>query len=152
MGRLTKILTAVLCGGALLAGAVVMAGCSGEQHLQIEDVQWEMTTVQEQEGAIIVCSPEMAELLDGNFKTMELTCTAENGTLTLTNTETGEQYQSGTYTKQKTTPDGTLYVIAYPGAEDGMGTVTTTSYADGTMENTMVWSVGGRAVYFESAD
>ena len=154
MGRLKNKLMAAVCGAALLAAVSVAAvGCSGGQSLQIEDAQWQMTTAADNtNGTILACSPEMAELLDGNFETMELTCKAENGVLTLTNAETGEQYQSGSYTKYQTTPEGTMYEISFPGAEDGMGTVTQTVYADGTAEDTMVWSVGGRAVYFESID
>lgn len=153
MGRLRKKLTISLCSAALLAAVSVTAvGCGSGQSLQIEDAVWQMSTVQSAEGPIIVCTPEMAELLDGNFKTMELTCTAENGILTLTNEETGERYQGGTYEKQKTTQDGTLYLIAFPGEEDGMGTVTQTVYEDGTAENTMVWAVDGKAIYFESAE
>ena len=77
---------------------------------------------------------------------VDLTLTAKDGVITITDTTNGKTY-IGTYEVLKKTPKGTDYEIFIDGAS-GYSTVAPTEYYDGSEIPTLTINIAGYSMYF----
>lgn len=126
-----------------------LAGCGSKDSTvpKIEDYSWQMTTVQsmEAEGQAVAYGP-------GNDSTLEtaveilLSCTAADGTITLTDETNGQMY-SGTYKLTESDQQASTYEITV-GETEGMAVVSMTTYHDDSQIPTFIISLGDYALNF----
>ena len=135
--------------GVLLCLLLLLAGCSSKDITvpKIEDYSWQMTTVQsmEAEGQAVAYG-------SGNDSTLEtaveilLTCTASDGTITLTDETNGQTY-SGTYKLSESDQQTSIYEITV-GETEGMAVVSMTTFHDDSQTPTFIISLGDYAMNF----
>ena len=139
-----KRLSVLLCLLLLL-----LTGCGSKDSTvpKIEDYSWQMTTAQsmEAEGQAVAYGP-------GNESTLEtaveilLSCTAADGTITLTDETNGQTY-SGTYKLVETDQQTSTYEVTVGETED-MAVVSMTTYHDDSQVPTFIISLGDYALNF----
>ena len=139
-----KRLSVLLCLLLLL-----LTGCGSKDSTvpKIEDYSWQMTTAQsmEAEGQAVAYGP-------GNESTLEtaveilLSCTAADGTITLTDVTNGQTY-SGTYKLVETDQQTSTYEVTV-GETEGMAVVSMTTYHDDSQVPTFIISLGDYALNF----
>ena len=139
-----KRLSVLLCLLLLL-----LTGCGSKDSTvpKIEDYSWQMTTAQsmEAEGQAVAYGP-------GNESTLEtaveilLSCTAADGTITLTDETNGQTY-SGTYKLVETDQQTSTYEVTV-GETEGMAVVSMTTYHDDSQTPTFIISLGDYALNF----
>lgn len=119
---------------------VLLAGCGkadGSDTLAIEGHNWTSTQAIDSAGQPIDLSV--------------LTCAAQDGSLTVTDSDGSTQ--SGTYTLAQRGADSALYDIALNG-ESGNAVVSITEYTDAagekSSEYTLILSLPERAIYFRA--
>lgn len=123
----------------LLLLIVLLAGCGSktDDGLHIENHDWTSTQVIDSAG----------QPLD----LPALTCTAQDGSLSVTDADGNEQ--SGTYSLVQRDANGVLYDLSLYG-ENGTAVVSTTEYTDASggkeREYTLILSLPERTVYFRA--
>ncbi len=138
-----KIISIILF---LMILILTLPSCRAEK-LKIEDRQWQMRYVMHVEnGEVAMDAVREKDAAHPNAKIINMTLSAANGTLTLTDETNGTSYE-GTYSVKRRTPDGIDYEITVDGI-DGYATVAMTTYADGTQEPTLPISLGEYSMYF----
>lgn len=126
-----------------------LSGCESSARVSIEDYQWEVTTIQDNDsGYVAACSDGYTDLFPDAAE-IDISCTAGNGELTLTN-RTDNQTYSGTYVKESSEPESIIYRISIC-EEDGTAVCAWTVYSDGSTTPTLIFSVGGYTLNFEGA-
>lgn len=115
----------------------LLAGCGKEDTLTIEGHDWTST-----------------QAIDSTGQPLDLpalTCTAQDGSLSVTDADGSAQ--SGTYTLAQRGADSALYDIALNG-ESGNAVVSITEYTDAvgekSSEYTLILSLPERAIYFRA--
>ncbi len=125
---------------------VTLPSCRSEK-LKIEDCQWQMRYVMHVEnGEVAMDAVREIDAAHPNAKIINMTLSAANGTLTLTDETNGTSYE-GSYSVKRRTPDGIDYEITVDGI-DGYATVAMTTYADGTQEPTLPINLGEYSMCF----
>lgn len=142
-----KIITFIL--SAILL--VCLVGCGNTAKVSIENYEWKMRTVMSNDIELadsdeIVLAVGEADELYPNAKIVDLTLTAKDGKLTLTDATNNKTYE-GTYSVENKTPDGINYKVTIDGKE-GYATVAMTEYYDGTEEPTLPINLGDCSLYF----
>ena len=144
-----KIITIIL--SAILL--VCLVGC-GKTEVAIEDYQWELTLIQSnKDGSIIGCGSEHYEMHKEIecIKVVDLTLTAENSSLTITNITSNASY-NGTYKVNNSKKKSMIYDIVI-GEESGYATSAYTEYKDGTGTTqrtpTLIVSIGDYSLNFQ---
>lgn len=146
---LNKIVAVVM----LLALTFTLSAC-GNDAIKIEDYEWKMRTVMSNDieladsDAVVLAVGEKDELYP-DAKIVDLTLTAKDGKITITDATNNKTYE-GTYKATKTTPKGTDYEIIIDGKE-GYATVAMTEYYEGEDEPTLPINLGDCSIYFYSA-
>lgn len=134
-----------LAGLALL---LVLAGCA-QSKVAIDQYTWQLETVQSgEDGAVIACGQELAKTYP-QAEVVHVTCTAQNGVLTLTD-NAGQAY-TGSYSLADVSPDGEIYTLQINGVEGYAGCAMTT-YSDGRQEPTLAVSLDGYALMLKGQD
>ncbi len=129
--------------------AFCLSGCESSARVSIEDYQWKVTTIQDNDsGYVAACSDGYTDLFP-DVAEIDISCTAGNGGLTLIN-RTDNQTYSGTYIKESSEPESIIYRISI-GDEDGTAVCAWTVYSDGSKTPTLIFSVGGYTLNFEGA-
>ena len=128
-----------------------LSSCASET-ISIEDYEWKMRTVMsgnietaQNEDALIVAVGEPDELYP-EAKIVDLTLSAKDGKITITDITNNKTY-TGTYKVQKKTPKGTDYEITI-NEQDGYATVAPTEYYDGSEIPTLPINLGEYSLYF----
>ncbi len=127
-----------------------MSACSSNV-VAIEDYEWKMRAVMNenadplQEDEFVIAVGE-ADDIHPDAKIVNITLTADNGTITVNDTTNNKTY-SGTYKVQQKTPRGTDYEIIIDGIK-GYATVAPTEYYNGTQIPTLPVSLDGYSLYF----
>lgn len=136
---------------SLLVLVFAISACNVDR-LAIEDHKWKMRTVMsnnigaaENEAELVLAVGEADELYpDAEIVNMSLT--AKNGKLTLTDATNGKTY-SGTYKLLEKTPSGTDYEVIIDGI-NGYATAAPTEYYDGDEIPTLPINPGDYSLYF----
>lgn len=142
-----KRLSVLLCLLLLLLAGCGSNGSKDGIVPKIEDYSWQMTTVQsmEAEGQAVAYGP-------GNDSTLEtaveilLSCTAAEGTITLTDETNGQTYY-GTYKLTESDQQTLIYEVTIGGTE-GMAVVSMTTYHDGSQTPTFIIGLCDYALNF----
>ncbi len=129
---------------------LALSACSGDL-VAIEDYEWEMRTVMSNDieladsDAVVLAVGEYDELYP-NAEIVDLTLTAKDGKITVTDATNGKTYV-GTYKVTQTTPKGTDYEVTIDGIK-GYATVAPTEYYDGSEVPTLPINLGDFSLYF----
>ena len=142
-----RILSMILTSLMVLA----LSACNADVAA-IEDYEWKMRTVMsndietaQYQDELVVAVGEADELYP-EAEIVDMTLTAKDGEITITDTTNGKTY-NGTYEVMQKTPKGTDYEIIIDGVT-GYATVAPTEYYDGTEIPTLPINIGGYSLYF----
>ena len=135
----------------MLIFTFALSACNSDEFA-IEDYEWKMRTVMrndievaQKEDELVVAVGEADELYP-DAEIVDLTLTAKNGEITVTDTTNNKIY-NGTYTIMQKTPDGTDYEVIIDGVS-GNATVAPTGYYDDPEISTLPINIGDYAIYF----
>ena len=126
-----KILSVFLMSFIVFA----LSACNADV-VKMEDYEWKMRTVMSNDT-------EAAQYQD---EIVDMTLTAKDGEITITDTTNGKTY-NGTYEVMQKTPKGTDYEIIIDGVT-GYATVAPTEYYDGSEIPTLPINIDGYSLYF----
>ena len=128
-----------------------LSACGGNVVV-IEDYEWKMRTVASNDieasqapDELIIAVGESDELYP-EAEIVDLTLSAKDGAITITDSTNGKTY-SGTYEVQQKTPKGTDYEVIIDGVT-GYATVSPTEYYDGSEIPTLPINIDGYSLYF----
>ena len=131
--------------------AVTLSACNADV-VEIEDYEWKMRTVMsndteaaQYQDELVVAVGEADELYP-DAEIVDMTLTAKDGEITITDSTNDKTY-SGTYEVQQKTPKGTDYEIIIDGVT-GYATVSPTEYYDETEIPTLPINIDGYSLYF----
>ncbi len=131
--------------------AVTLSACNADV-VEIEDYEWKMRTVMsndteaaQYQDELVVAVGEADELYP-DAEIVDMTLTAKDGEITITDSTNDKTY-SGTYEVQQKTPKGTDYEIIIDGVT-GYATVSPTEYYDDSEIPTLPINIDGYSLYF----
>lgn len=136
-----KIIVLMLVGVMLLS----LSAC-GVEIIEIEDYTWKMRIVMKNDSDLVVPAAGEADEVYPDAKVVDLTLTAKDGKITITDATNNVTYE-GTYTVEGKNPKGTDYKVTIDGKE-GYATVAMTKYDDGSEEPTLPINLGDYSIYF----
>lgn len=143
-----KKLIALFCA---VIFAVTLSACNADV-VKIEDYEWKMRTVMsndteaaQYQDELVVAVGEADELYP-DAEIVDMTLTAKDGEITITDTTNGKTY-NGTYEVIQKTPKETDYEIIIDGVT-GYATVAPTEYYGGTEIPTLPINIDGYSLYF----
>lgn len=128
-----------------------LSACNADV-VAIEDYEWKMRTVMSNDTEAaqyqdkLVVSVGEADELYPDAEIADLTLTAKDGEITITDTTNGETY-NGTYEVMQKTPKGTDYEIIIDGVT-GYATVASTEDYDGSEIPILPINIDGYSLYF----
>lgn len=135
----------------MLTLTFTLSACNSNK-IAIEDYEWKMRTVMrndieaaQNEDEFVIAVGETDELYP-DAEIVDLTLTAKDGEITVTDTTNSKTY-SGTYTVMQKTPDGTDYEMTIDGIS-GYATVAPTGYYDDPEIPTLPINIGDYSIYF----
>ena len=110
-----------------------LAGCGKKSDAipKIEEYKWTMFSIQRKEDGQALAYGERGNSTLDEAKQMELTCTADNGSLSVVDKTNNKSY-SGTYRHKETSTESVIYEVEIDGME-GMAVVSMTSYQNGDL-------------------
>lgn len=136
----------------LMAFIVFALSACNADVVKMEDYEWKMRTVMsndteaaQYQDELVVAVGEADELYP-DAEIVDMTLTAKDGEITITDNTNGKTY-NGTYEVMQKTPKGTDYEIIIDGV-NGYATVAPTEYYDGTESPTLPINIGGYSLYF----
>ena len=136
-----KIISFLLITTLLFA----LSAC-GAEKMKIEDYEWKMRTVMKNDSDLVVPAVGEADEVYPDAKVVDLTLTAKDGKITITDATNNITYE-GTYTVEGKNPKGTDYKVVIDGKE-GYSTAAMTKYDDGSEEPTLPINLGDYSIYF----
>ena len=131
----------------LIATLTIALSSCGMGKVKIEDYEWKMRTIMHgEDNQVVVNAVGEDDPAHPEAKIIDMTLTAKDGKITITD-HTNNKIYEGTYTVEQKTPAGTDYKVTIDGKE-GYATVAMTTYADGTEEPTLPINLGTHSIYF----
>ena len=131
----------------LIAVLTITLSACGMGKVKIEDYEWKMRTIMHgEDNQVVVDAVGEDDPAHPEAKIIDMTLTAKDGKITITDHTNNKTYE-GTYKVEQKTPAGTDYKVTIDGKE-GYATVAMTTYADGTEEPTLPISLDGYSMYF----
>ena len=131
----------------LIAVLTITLSACGMGKVKIEDYEWKMRTIMHgEDNQVVVDAVGEDDPAHPEAKIIDMTLTAKDGKITITD-HTNNKIYEGTYTVEQKTPAGTDYKVTIDGKE-GYATVAMTTYADGTEEPTLPINLGTHSIYF----
>ena len=131
----------------LIAILTITLSACGMGKVKIEDYEWKMRTIMHgEDNQVVVDAVGEDDPAHPEAKIIDMTLTAKDGKITITD-HTNNKIYEGTYTVEQKTPAGTDYKVMIDGKE-GYATVAMTTYADGTEEPTLPINLGTHSIYF----
>ncbi len=135
----------------MLTFTFALSACNSDEFA-IEDYEWKMRAVMrndievaQNEDELVVAVGETDELYP-DAEIVDLTLTAKDDEITVTDASNNKTY-SGTYTVKQKTPDGTDYEVTIDGVS-GYSTVAPTEYYNNQEIPTLPININGYSVYF----
>ncbi len=135
----------------MLIFTFALSACNSVEFA-IEGYEWKMRAVMhndievaQNEDELVVAVGEADELYP-NAEIVDITLTAKDGGITVTDVTNSKTY-SGTYTVMQKTPDETDYEVTIDGVS-GHATVAPTEYYDGSEIPTLPINIDGYSIYF----
>ena len=135
----------------MLTFTFALSACNSDEFA-IEDYEWKMRAVMrndievaQNEDELVVAVGEADELYP-DAEIVDLTLTAKDGEITVTDTTNNKTY-NGTYTIMQKTPDGTDYEVIIDGVS-GNATVAPTEYYNNQETPTLPINIDGYSIYF----
>lgn len=145
--KLKKVFAAMLSAVLLLA----LAACGSKKAWYIESYDWDLTLVQSNEdGSIIGCASEHYEAhkeIEGLI-VADLVCSADGGNFTITDQTNNKSYH-GNYEVSEESSKSTIYSITTK-ENTGTAVVSYTEHDDGTKTPTLIITIGGYSLNFQS--
>ena len=131
----------------LIAILTITLSACGMGKVKIEDYKWRMRTIMHgEDNQVVVDAVGEDDPAQPEAKIIDMTLTAKDGKITITDHTNNKTYE-GTYTVEQKTLARTEYEVTIDGKE-GYSTVAMTTYADGTEEPTLPISLDGYSMYF----
>ena len=131
----------------LIATLTIALSACGMGKVKIEDYEWKMRTIMHgEDNQVVVDAVGEDDPAHPEAKIIDMTLTAKDGKITITDHTNIKTYE-GTYKVEQKTPAGTDYKITIDGKE-GYATVAMTKYYDGTEEPTLPINLGTHSIYF----
>ena len=135
----------------MLTFTFALSACNSDEFA-IEDYEWKMRAVMrndievaQNEDELVVAVGKTDELYP-DAEIVDLTLTAKDGEITVTDTTNNKTY-NGTYKVSQETPDGTDYEVTIDGVS-GNATVAPTGYYDDPEIPTLPINIGNYSIYF----
>ncbi|MTR85040.1 hypothetical protein GMD50_08180 [Roseburia intestinalis] len=135
----------------VLLTVFALSACNADV-VEIEDYEWKMRTVMsndteaaQYQDELVVAVGEADELYP-DAEIVDMTLTAKDGEITITDSTNDKTY-NGTYEVMQKTPKGTDYEIIIDGAT-GYAAVSPTEYYDGSEIPTLPINIDGYSLYF----
>ncbi len=130
---------------------VLCAGCSASDVPEIDEYTWKMTSIQsaEADGQAVAYGPHESSTLDTAVE-LEMQCTAQDGSLTLTDLTNNKTY-TGTYRVQTTSPESVTYAVTVAD-QNGLAVCAMTTYHDGSTTPTLIINLGDYVLNFFAAE
>ena len=134
----------------IILALMLLVGCGkkSDSILKIEEYKWTMFSVQSKEDGMAIAYGERGSSTLDTAKQLELTCIAENGSLSIADKTNNKSY-SGIYTHKETFTESVIYEVEIDGME-GMAVVSMTSYQNGEEEPTFIISLEEYSINFYS--
>ena len=131
----------------LIATLTIALSACGMGKVKIEDYEWKMRTIMHgEDNQVVVDAVGEDDPAHPEAKIIDMTLTAKDGKITITDLTNNKTYE-GTYTVEQKTPAGTDYKVTID-EKEGYATVAMTTYADGTEEPTLPINLGTHSIYF----
>ena len=131
----------------LIATLTIALSACGMGKVKIEDYEWKMRTIMHgEDNQVVVDAVGEDDPAHPEAKIIDMTLTAKDGKITITDHTNNKTYE-GTYKVEQKTPAGTDYKVTID-EKEGYATVAMTTYADGTEEPTLPISLDGYSMYF----
>ena len=131
----------------LIAILTITLSACGMGKVKIEDYEWKMRTIMHgEDNQVVVDAVGEDDPAHPEAKIIDMTLTAKDGKITITDHTNNKTYE-GTYTVEQKTPAGTDYKVTID-EKEGYATVAMTTYADGTEEPTLPINLGTHSIYF----
>ncbi len=136
-----------ICAVALVVSiGLCMVGCGSDTQVSLEDVNWQLATVQSAtDGAVVACSDAYEDNCP-DAEQVNFSCTAADGVITITNRATGEAY-TGSYSLETANVESAIYQIWF-GDDSGHAATAYTEYLDQEKQPTLTVSIGDYGLYF----
>ena len=135
----------------LLTTMVLTLSACGAGTVKIVDYEWKMRTVMcndielaDSDAAVLAVGE--ADELYPNAKIVDLTLTAGDGKITITDATNDKAYE-GTYSIDGKTSNGTIYSVTIDG-KSGYATAEMTKNYNGADEPTLTINLGDYSIYF----
>lgn len=136
----------------ILVLTMLMSLCAcGAGTVKIEDYEWKMRTVMSNDieladsDDIVIAVGELDEIYP-NAKIVNLTLTAKDGKITVTDATNNKTYE-GTYSIDGKTSEGTIYSVTID-EKSGYATADMTKHYNGADEPTLTINLGECSIYF----
>ena len=131
----------------LIATLTIALSACGMGKVKIEDYEWKMRTIMHgEDNQVVVDAVGEYDTAHPEAKIKNMTLTAKDGKITITDHTNNKTYE-GTYKVEQKTPSGTDYKVTIDGKE-GYATIAMTTYADETEEPTLPINLGTHSIYF----
>lgn len=129
---------------------ICFTGCSKNEKMDIENSNWNIITIQSDNGEVIVCSQNNESLykeLYPNMVIVDMMCEAKDGNIIITDKTNNQKYQ-GTYEKIEKNIDSIIYKIAYE-EKEGTAIVSKTKYENNEETLTLIININGYTLNFQ---
>ncbi len=131
----------------IIATLTIALSSCGMGKVKIEDYEWKMRTIMHgEDNQVVVDAVGEDDPAHPEAKIIDMTLTAKDGKITITDHTNNKTYE-GTYKVEQKTPAGTDYKVTID-RKEGYATDAMTKYADGTEEPTLPISLDGYSMYF----
>ena len=140
---LSLILLTIFC--------LCLFGCGSEETLSAEDLQWKMTSIQENSNGQTywVGSPSMQETYP-EADVMNMTCNLTGTEMTLRDHDGGSIWKGVCKQMERENPQTAIYEITFDDNTKGHAVSSVTKYMDAKQEGTLVVSAKGYTIYFSA--
>lgn len=147
MKKSIKKISIVLMLAMLLAVCLSFASCG--ENIDIKNHDWQFSNVQgmADNGAITHCAEEFKDLYP-DAQIIDLSCSATDDTITITDNGTGESITFTYETELSNFKDLIYKITSEDNTVQGYASVGVTEYMNDKSEYTLIITIGERSLYF----